>query len=121
MTAIILMCIPKSRCLRALLTALFLFWATMSIAQSIKSPEVHSDGTVTFRLLAPAATKAEVHLELASGMSTLAMSKGASGVWTVTSASLRPDVYSYTILLDGLEVVDPAVREFVPNLFDQGG
>jgi len=89
----------KSRYAEVLLSAL-LCWATMSAAQSIKSPEVHSDGSVTFRLLAPAATKAEVHLELASGMSTLPMSKGASGLWTVTSTSLRPDVYSYTILLD---------------------
>ena len=110
----------KSRYAEVLLSAL-LCWATMSAAQSIKSPEVHSDGSVTFRLLAPAAIKAELHLELASGMSTLPMSKGASGLWTVTSTSLRPDVYSYTILLDGLEVIDPAVREFVPNLFDQGG
>src|SRR5437660_254831 len=103
MTAIILMCIPKSRCLRALLTALFLFWATMSIAQSIKSPEVHSDGTVTFRLLAPAATRAEVYLELASGMSTLAMSKDTKGLWSVTSAALKPDLYSYKVAVDGLE------------------
>jgi enterochelin esterase family protein len=93
----------------------------MSIAQSIKSPEVHSDGTVSFRLLAPAATRAEVRLELASGMSTLAMSKDANGLWSVTSATLKPDLYSYKFAVDGLEIIDPNIREFVPNLFDQGG
>jgi enterochelin esterase-like enzyme len=110
----------KSAYAEVLLSAL-LCWATMSAAQSIKSPEVHPDRSATFRLLAPAATKAEVHLELASGMSTLVMSKDAGGLWTVTSTPLRPDVYSYTILVDGLEIIDPGVRGFVPNLFDQGG
>jgi hypothetical protein len=52
--------------------------ATMLAAQPVNSPEIHPDGSVRFRLLAPAATKAEVHLELASGMSTLAMSRDAS-------------------------------------------
>jgi enterochelin esterase family protein len=98
-----------------------LCWATMSTAQSVKSPEIHPDGSVTFRLLALAATKAEVHLELASGMSTLPMSKDASGLWSVTSTQLRPDVYSYTFSVDGIEIVDPTVRQFVPNFFDQGG
>jgi enterochelin esterase family protein len=91
------------------------------MAQSIKSPEVRTDGTVIFRLLAPAASKAEVHLELASGASTLAMSKDAGGLWSVTSAPLNPDIYAYKFAVDGVEIVDPNVREFVPNFFDQGG
>jgi enterochelin esterase family protein len=93
----------------------------MSTAQSIKSPEVHSDGTVTFRLAVPALPKVGLHLEVASGMSTLAMRKGVSRSWSVTSAPLKPDLYSYQFALDGFEIVDPNVREFVPNLFDQGG
>jgi enterochelin esterase-like enzyme len=120
MTATFLMRISKSSCAKFFLTA-FLCWATMSTAQSIKSPEVHSDGTVTFRLAASAATRAEVHIELISGMSTLAMSKDASGLWSVTSVQLTPDLYSYKFVVDGLEIVDPNVHEFVPNLFDQGG
>ncbi|HVO62578.1 MAG TPA: alpha/beta hydrolase-fold protein [Terriglobales bacterium] len=93
----------------------------MLTAQTIKSPEVHADGTVSFRFLGSSARKAEVHLELASGMSTLAMSKDAGGLWSVTSAPLKPDVYSYKLAVDGVEIVDPNVHEFVPNLFDQGG
>jgi enterochelin esterase-like enzyme len=99
----------------------FLCWTMMAAAQSIKSPEIHSDGTVTFRLSAPAASKAEVQIELASGVSTLPMSKDANGLWSITSAPLKPDVYSYKFAVDGLEIVDPGVREFVPNFFDQGG
>jgi enterochelin esterase family protein len=104
-----------------LLLAVFLCWATMSKAQSVRSPEVRSDGTVTFRLNMPSAAKAEVQIELASGMSTLPMSKDASGVWSVTSVPLKPDLYSYKFAVDGLEIIDPGIREFVPNFFDQGG
>jgi len=93
----------------------------MSTAQSIKSPEVRTDGTVIFRLSAPSASRVEVHLELASGMGTLAMGKDASGLWSVTTTPLKPDLYSYKFAVDGLEIVDPGAREFVPNLFDQGG
>lgn len=49
------------------------------------------------------------------------MSKDANGVWSITSAPLKPDMYSYKFAVDGLEIVDPGVREFVPNLLDQGG
>lgn len=90
-------------------------------AQSIKSPEVHSDGTVTFRLSAPSAAKADVQVELASGVSTYAMSKDTNGLWSANSPPLKPDIYSYKFSVDGLEIVDPSVREFVPNFFDQGG
>ena len=101
--------------------SVILCWAGMSAAQSVRSPEIHPDRSVTFRLVAPAATKVEVQVELASGISMLAMSKDATGLWTVTSNPLRPDIYSYKISADGLEMIDPGVREFVPNLFDQGG
>jgi enterochelin esterase family protein len=93
----------------------------MATAQSIKSPEVHAGGTVTFRLQAPSAKSAEVQIEFASGMATFAMSKDASGLWSVTSTPLIPDVYSYKFSVDGVELIDPNVHEFVPNLFDQGG
>jgi len=98
-----------------------LCWATMSTAQSIKSPEVHADGSVTFRLLAPSATKVEVQFELASGASTIAMRKNAKGLWSATTTPLRSDIYSYKFSVDGIEMIDPNVHQFVPNLFDQGG
>ena len=49
----------------------------MSAAQSIKSPEVRPDGSVTFRLLAPAATKAEVQFEFAKKVGVVPMHRGA--------------------------------------------
>jgi hypothetical protein len=47
--------------------AVGIFASALLMAQTIKSPEVHSDGTVTFRLQAPTAQKVEVRLEDASG------------------------------------------------------
>ena len=110
----------KPKYVKHMLLAL-LCWAPMSTAQSIKSPEIHGDGSASFRLFAPFAKSAAVDLERVSGTSTLSMSEEASGLWSVTSAPLPPDVYSYRISVDGLEIIDPGVREFVPNLFEQGG
>lgn len=112
---------PIAKFRYALLLSVLLCWTTILIAQSIHSPEVHPERTVTFRLQGPSAGRAEVRLELASGMTTLAMSKDAGGLWSATSAPLPADLYSYKLAVDGLEIVDPAVREFVPNFFDQGG
>ncbi len=90
-------------------------------AQEIKSPEVHPDGTVTFRLNAAAAQKVELRLEDASGEKPTEMTKDASGLWTATTAALAPDIYSYTFVVDGLTIIDPNVHAFVPNHFAQGG
>ena len=99
----------------------FFLWTPVFLAQSVKSPEVHQDGTVTFRLVAPSAKKVEVQVELLSGARTLPMRKDAARVWSANSPALKPDVYSYKFSVDGIEIVDPSVHEFVPNHFDQGG
>ena len=90
-------------------------------AQSIRSPEIHPDGSVTFRLLAPLGQKVELRLEDASGMKPIAMAKDANDLWSVTTAPLTSDVYSYTFVVDGTEIIDPNVHQFVPNHFGQGG
>jgi enterochelin esterase family protein len=106
---------------RRLLLVPVLIWAAMLQAQSLRSPEVHRDGTVTFRLTAPSAHKVEVNLELKSGTTVLPMTRDRDGVWSASSDRLQPDLYSYSMTVDGLTIIDPAVHRFVPNLFDQGG
>lgn len=91
------------------------------VAQTIQSPEVHSDRTVTFRLMAPLAQSVEVRLDDASGTKPITMAKDATGLWSVTSTPLAADVYSYSFKVDALAVIDPNVHEFVPNHFEQGG
>ena len=113
----------KTVALRIAFPAIFsvLLLIANSVAQTIQSPEVHPDHTVTFRLLAPLAHSVEVSLDEASDTKAIAMAKDAAGLWAVTSTPLTPDVYSYSFLVDTLAVIDPNVHEFVPNHFEQGG
>lgn len=102
----------------------FLFCSVMVLSAqqpTIKSPELHPDGSVTFRLMAPVAQKVELHLDDASGTKPTEMTKDASGLWSVTTAALPADVYSYQFAVDGVDIIDPNVHEFVPNHFGQGG
>jgi len=74
--------------------------------QPIISPEVHKDGRVTFCMRAPEAESVGVKVQFAQGLQ--AMSKGESGVWSVTLGPAEPDIYSYSFTVDGLQVVDPS-------------
>ena len=70
----------------------------------IKSPEVSADGKLTVRLRAPNAKEV-----LLTGIGQrLAMQKDEQGVWTVTTDTLKPDVYMYQFSVDGLTVNDPS-------------
>jgi enterochelin esterase-like enzyme len=75
------------------------------LAQPVVSPEVQSDGRVTFRLKAPDAKSVSVHCEGVKGTS---MVKDDQGVWSLTSDALEPDIYGYSFAVDGLRLMDPA-------------
>ncbi len=72
------------------------------------SPEIATDGRVTFRLLAP---KASAVLLAGSDIPGIgrgaAMQKNAEGVWEVTLGPIEPGAYRYHFLLDGVPVIDP--------------
>ena len=74
------------------------------LAKSVVSPEAHSDGSVTFRLLAPKAHEVQLHCE---GLPDSVMTKKADGVWTFTTKPLEPDIYTYTFDVDGVRMIDP--------------
>jgi len=76
-------------------------------APPVKSPEVSADGRVTFRLRAPNAK--EVGVTFAGNK--LAMQKDEQGVWSVTSDVLAPDYYTYSLVVDGSSLNDPANRQ----------
>jgi len=64
-------------------------------ATKVRSPEVFGDGWVTFRLLAPKATEVLVRGNWdRSGFA--AMRKEESGVWSVTTPPLQPELWAYT-------------------------
>ena len=90
--------------LKPILLAALLF-AVPAFAQPIVSPEVHTDGTITFRLPAPNAKEVQLHCE---GVRNSAMQKDDHGVWTFTTEPLEPDIYVYSFSVDGLRVIDLA-------------
>ena len=76
-----------------------------AFAQPVVSPEVHGDGTVTFRLKAPEAKAVQLHCE---GVLRPEMVKDAQGIWSFTTEPLAPDFYVYSFSVDGVHALDPA-------------
>jgi enterochelin esterase-like enzyme len=70
------------------------------------SPEVAKDGRVTFRLLAANAKDVKVAGDFTA--KPLQMVMDQSGVWSFTTAPLKPEVYGYYFQLDGRRVPDPS-------------
>jgi enterochelin esterase family protein len=79
------------------------------------SPEVHADRTVTFRFAAPNAREVSLSLE---GAEPKPMLKEANGTWAITTPPLDPDIYGYSILVDGVRMIDPANHLTKANLLN---
>src|SRR5437899_12941199 len=75
-----------------------------AFAQPLVSPDVHSDGRVTFRLEAPNSKEVQLRCE---GVPNSTMQKDEQGVWSFTTQALEPDIYVYSFNVDGLHVLDP--------------
>ena len=75
-------------------------------ATIIKSPEVLNDGRIIFRLSAPEVLNVLVQGNWPEG-NGLAMTKDNAGVWSVTTASLQPELWAYTFSVDGVRTLDP--------------
>ena len=83
---------------------------------AVKSPEVSSDGKVTFRLRAPNAREVFV-----SGIGQrLAAEKDEQGIWSVTTGTLKPDIYTYSFQVDGMTITDPGNSRFKPSFGSAG-
>lgn len=76
-------------------------------AVKVQSPEMHADGRVTFRLLAPRATEVLVQGNWKAGRD-VAMTRDESGLWSVTTAALPPELWAYTFSVDGVRTLDPS-------------
>ena len=107
---------------------LVLFLAVFAAAQASKpvlaqppaplvSPDVHADGSVTFRFRAPNAKEVKLDRE---GTGPVPMLKDGQGVWSVTTAPLVPDYYGYSFVADGARMLDPSNHLLVPNLLSSG-
>jgi enterochelin esterase-like enzyme len=89
--------------MKSLLYVLALALTTPAFAQNGPSPEVLSDGRITFRLKAPEAREVAVQCE---SLPKASMVKDDQGVWSFTTAPLEPDYYGYTFLIDGVRALD---------------
>ena len=79
---------------------------------NLVSPEVKDDRTVTFRLKAPEARAVAlaggpILLAIGKGNTPIPFEKNAEGLWTLTVGPLKPNLYIYRLLVDGVAVVDP--------------
>jgi enterochelin esterase family protein len=85
----------------------------------VVSPEVLPDNRVTFRLRAPGATEVVVNGNWPDGRG-LKMTKDADGVWSVTTAPLLPEIWTYTFSVNGVAMLDPGnmrvVRDTAPRM-----
>jgi enterochelin esterase-like enzyme len=93
--------------------AVALLPASAQTTQALRSPEVHSDNRVTFRLRAPNAKEVILARE---GAQRLPMQKEEQGVWSVTTEPLEPDLYGYSFVSDGVSLIDPSNPLMKPNL-----
>ncbi|MEI9944487.1 MAG: alpha/beta hydrolase-fold protein [Chitinophagaceae bacterium] len=104
---------------RLLLSWIMLCIAGLAISQPprgpfVVSPQVLPDKKVTFRYLAPSAK--EVKLGGGQfGANQVPMIKDSIGIWSVTVGPVRPDIYPYNFIVDGVSVMDPANEDFFPN------
>ena len=79
----------------------------VSRTPAVRSPEVHPDRRVTFRIYAPRATEVTVSGEFEVGAPAHKLTRDAQGVWSVTVGPFEPEIYEYDFIVDGVQMLDP--------------
>ncbi|MBQ5460584.1 MAG: hypothetical protein IIT55_01990, partial [Bacteroidaceae bacterium] len=86
----------------------------LPFSTQVLSPEVRDDHTVVFRVKAPQAKSVQLAGSMFVGQEArkrVDFSKGDDGVWTLELGPLRPEIYLYYIIIDGVQNID-ANNEF---------
>lgn len=74
----------------------------------VVSPEILPDNSVAFRVYAKDATKITVSGEWQTGPnSSEALIKGDTGMFMLTVGPLKPELYGYSFIVDGVSTIDP--------------
>ena len=73
----------------------------------IVSPEVHSDGKVTFRIRAAKANEVTLGGDWVAPGTKLPMTKNAEGIWSTTVGPLEATMHLYSFTVDGVTMADP--------------
>jgi enterochelin esterase-like enzyme len=107
--------VPRAGCKFTLLFALV---ASLPLAAQtpprFHSTVVHPDRTITFSYKEAAATK--VTLSLEGIAKPIPMEKAETGIWTITTQPLPPEIYSYHFEADGDRRLDPSNPRTTINL-----
>ncbi len=75
---------------------------------TVKSGEILPDNSVVFRLLAKDPVSVSVSGDWMPGFgASVPMVKNDTNLWTLTVGPLKPELYSYTLIIDGVRVLDP--------------
>lgn len=77
----------------------------------VVSPEINTDGTVTFRLRAPNAKAVTVRGQWSKD--PLSLTRAENGLWSV-STPVTPGVWEYSFNVDGLAMIDPGNSAIKP-------
>jgi enterochelin esterase-like enzyme len=80
----------------------------------LNSHELNPDHSVTFRYYAP--TAKAVSIELDYNHTKIPFTKGADGVWSLTTGPLAPELHFYALQVDSAHVLDPLNRGVDPNV-----
>lgn len=76
--------------------------------QALASPIVNADGSITFNVAAPSANDVKVWGNwMGQGDKPLSLAKDSDGVWSVRTSALPSDMYSYSVIVDGVTGLDP--------------
>jgi enterochelin esterase-like enzyme len=78
-------------------------------APAFTSPEILPDRRIAFRLFAPEATSVALRGGdiPAPARADAQFTKGANGVWEMTSGVVEPGAYRYVFVVNGVGVIDP--------------
>jgi enterochelin esterase family protein len=72
-------------------------------APAVRSPEIHPDGRVTFRLAAPNATDVRVSGDFLPAPQPL--HKDEKGIWAATVGPITPELYAFQVSVNGVAAV----------------
>ena len=84
---------------------------------TVVSPEVSADRHVTFRFYAPKAQSVVLKpWFIEDSAPPIPLTKGADGVWSVTTGPIDPGVYGYRFIVDDATVADPRNLMYLPQM-----
>ena len=79
---------------------------SLMFRRPVVSPEL-TENALTFRFRAPKARMVQVSTSW-KGYAPLPMTQDRDGVWTLTVERPEPELYTYTFIVDGVSMLDPA-------------